>query len=600
MLSFFKNGSVSADKEKKPDVDFTHFDPKNVDTTKLTGFDPAFLERGVDALKKIESSPNSKKVLRLLFEQEKTNQMKMQNRILDHQLRKKRDELKEKANYQREVRKSNAHKAELEKELAEKKSELEEERVAKLLKQKQSANEQWMAQQRNHFKEQQEMQRKTDRLRIQQEESLFKKRALHEIDLACAREKSRSQEKAKRERENADLYKSQLIEKSRLKREEMLEVITKKYQLLSLYTDRLFENLSEPRKLNSLILGTSAIFSSFFASKYGLNLLKRYLETRIGKPSLVRETSRRNIREPFRRFNFKNGRKWFYTNAQKFGFFTTRGNFNETKTIFNGIFLNKDVRDRLEWLSRVTLNTNRNNAPFQNILLYGEPGTGKTLFSKSLAINSGMHYAILTGGDFSQLGKSAVTELHKIFDWAERSKRGTLLFIDEADSILRKGRDTSSKMSENMRNVLSAFLYRTGTPSNKFMLVLATNLPAVLDDAILDRIDESIHFPFPALKERTQIFLHNIKKGLSPNVKNKFTLLKTLKGGEKEITEMCKRLAAKSEGFSGRTIQKTVVALQHSLNNGRFGKDKISTEEAEKLMTKFIESCKINFKTSHI
>lgn len=85
------------------------------------------------------------------------------------------------------------------------------------------------------------------------------------------------------------------------------------------------------------------------------------------------------------------------------------------------------------------------------------------------------------------------------------------MFIDEADSILRKGRsNTLTKMSEDMRNLLSAFLYRTGTPNNKFMVVLATNVPSILDEAILDRIDEAVHFPFPAKKERIDIFYHNI------------------------------------------------------------------------------------------
>ena len=48
----------------------------------------------------------------------------------------------------------------------------------------------------------------------------------------------------------------------------------------------------------------------------------------------------------------------------------------------------------------------------------------------------GMEYAIMSGGDVGPLGSDAVTELHRLFEWAKRSSRGVLLFIDEADAFL--------------------------------------------------------------------------------------------------------------------------------------------------------------------
>jgi len=45
---------------------------------------------------------------------------------------------------------------------------------------------------------------------------------------------------------------------------------------------------------------------------------------------------------------------------------------------------------------------------------------------------------LLKGGDVAPLGRDAVTEIHKVFDWAETSKQGVLLFIDESDAFLRK------------------------------------------------------------------------------------------------------------------------------------------------------------------
>ena len=90
----------------------------------------------------------------------------------------------------------------------------------------------------------------------------------------------------------------------------------------------------------------------------------------------------------------------------------------------------------------------------------GPPGTGKTMFAKGLAHHSGLEYAILTGGDIAPLGRDAVTEIHKLFEWAKTSRKGLLLFVDEADAFLQS-RETT-KISEDQRNALNAFLYRTG------------------------------------------------------------------------------------------------------------------------------------------
>ena len=79
-------------------------------------------------------------------------------------------------------------------------------------------------------------------------------------------------------------------------------------------------------------------------------------------------------------------------------------------------------------------------APYRHLLLYGPPGTGKTMFAKNLAQSSGMEYAILTGGDVAPLGRDGVTEIHKIFDWSTTTRKGVVLFVDEADAFLRKVR----------------------------------------------------------------------------------------------------------------------------------------------------------------
>ena len=74
-----------------------------------------------------------------------------------------------------------------------------------------------------------------------------------------------------------------------------------------------------------------------------------------------------------------------------------------------------------------------------------------------------------------------------------------ILVIDEADAFLR---NRKGEITEATRHAINSFLYRTGTPSDKIILVLATNAPETLDVAVHDRIDEVVSFDLPSENER--------------------------------------------------------------------------------------------------
>ncbi len=193
--------------------------------------------------------------------------------------------------------------------------------------------------------------------------------------------------------------------------------------------------------------------------------------------------------------------------------------------------LEPSLEHKLRDVALATKNTKLNRGLFRNLLFHGPPGTGKTMFAKKLAMHSGMDYAVLTGGDVAPMGRDGVTAMHKVFDWAETSGKGLILFVDEADAFLRKR--SSERISEDLRSTLNAFLYRTGEQSGKFMLVLASNTPGwerdigspsrsdfapppghffmlfvfseQLDWAINDRLDEMVEFPLPGDDERERL-----------------------------------------------------------------------------------------------
>jgi ATPase family AAA domain-containing protein 3A/B len=161
----------------------------------------------------------------------------------------------------------------------------------------------------------------------------------------------------------------------------------------------------------------------------------------------------------------------------------------------------------------------------------------------------------MTGGDVAPLGKDAVTEIHKLFDWANTTNKGVLLFIDEADAFLRKR--STERISEDMRNALNAFLYRTGEASHKFMIVYASNQPEQFDWAINDRIDEMVEFRLPSLEERLRMIVQYMD----------IYLLHPPAGSKQIIVDgvdeaLLRSFAVATDGFSGREISKLAIAWQ--------------------------------------
>lgn len=113
-------------------------------------------------------------------------------------------------------------------------------------------------------------------------------------------------------------------------------------------------------------------------------------------------------------------------------------------------------------------------------------------------------------------------------------------------------------MSEDARNVLSAFFHHTGTESDKFVVVLATNLPHSLDRAVLDRMDESFEFPLPSVNERKKM----LKLFMEQHIHKPTRRGKMIEVHPSINQDFLDEVARQTEGYSGRQLAKLVLAYQ--------------------------------------
>jgi ATPase family AAA domain-containing protein 3A/B len=352
--------------------------------------------------------------------------------------------------------------------------------------------------------------------------------------------------KIRQERENHDL----VIDKRRIELKEYRDTVLESIKEASSNIGRgLQDYLSDEKKLTNSVAALTVLAFGVYSARTSISVLGRFIESRLGKPTLVRETSRMNalqfIRSPLQAIR--------QASIQIY-------RPNQVEDALRGIVLPTTIDCRLRQIASTTVNTKANRAPYRNLLLYGPPGTGKTMFAKGLAKDSGMHYAIMTGGDIAPLGKDAVTEIHKLFDWANQTNRGVIIFVDEADAFLRKR--STQQISEDMRNALNAFLYRTGEASKKVMLIYASNQPEQIDWAVNDRIDELIEIGLPKLDERQRMLNLYIDSYLRNNASSMFTASRKITLAIDIDDDFVSKIAKETSGFSGREISKLAIGWQ--------------------------------------
>ena len=200
----------------------------------------------------------------------------------------------------------------------------------------------------------------------------------------------------------------------------------------------------------------------------------------------------------------------------------------------------------------------------KGMLLFGQPGTGKTLLARAIAGEAQTNFIYCTGSDFDEMfvgvGAKRVREL---FEEAKKNLP-CIIFIDEVDSLLSKSRRFGSEGSSSRATINQLLAEMDGFETNVNILVIgATNHEDILDPAAIrpGRFDKKIHVPTPDVNGRVEIF--------------EFFL------GKIPISEdvTAKSLAQMTPGFTGAEIENLVnTAISEAIHRD---KDKAFKEDFE-------------------
>ncbi|XP_058226366.1 uncharacterized protein LOC131335150 isoform X2 [Rhododendron vialii] len=185
--------------------------------------------------------------------------------------------------------------------------------------------------------------------------------------------------------------------------------------------------------------------------------------------------------------------------------------------------------------------------PCKGILLFGPPGTGKTMLAKAVATEA--------GANFINISMSSITSkwfgegekyVKAVFSLASKIAP-SVIFVDEVDSML--GRRENPGEHEAMRKMKNEFMVNWDglrTKDTERVLVLAaTNRPFDLDEAVIRRLPRRLMVNLPDAPNRAKILKVILaKEDLSPDVD-------------------FDSIASITEGYSGSDLKNLCVTAAH-------------------------------------